>query len=141
MKVCSKCGDHKPFEDFHKNKRYKDGHTSYCKGCHSAYYQQYYVDNKPAYKKRAAEDFQKNKSAYYRRKYAYRAKLNKVDLTKEEKDQIDYMYWLARDLCVTSGEKYEVDHIMPIFKGGVHHPDNLQILPMSVNRSKGAKVL
>lgn len=34
---------------------------------------------------------------------------------------------------------YEVDHIIPLAKGGLHHPDNLQILSMSENRKKGCK--
>jgi 5-methylcytosine-specific restriction endonuclease McrA len=36
---------------------------------------------------------------------------------------------------------YEVDHIHPLSKGGLHHQDNLQYLTMSENRSKGAKIL
>ena len=34
---------------------------------------------------------------------------------------------------------HEVDHIIPICKGGLHHPDNLQILTMKENREKGGK--
>lgn len=31
---------------------------------------------------------------------------------------------------------YEVDHIIPINKGGLHHEDNLQYLTIKENRSK-----
>lgn len=34
----------------------------------------------------------------------------------------------------------EVDHIMPVSKGGLNTPDNLQTLCWRCNRSKGAKV-
>ena len=34
----------------------------------------------------------------------------------------------------------EVDHIIPISRGGKHHPDNLQYLTMKENRSKGNKI-
>ena len=34
---------------------------------------------------------------------------------------------------------FEVDHIIPISKGGLHHPCNLQIVPRTWNRTKGAK--
>lgn len=33
---------------------------------------------------------------------------------------------------------YEVDHVIPISKGGLHHPDNLQYLPWLDNRRKWA---
>lgn len=61
------------------------------------------------------------------------------ELTAEEQKRMEDIYWLAKDLSVVTGEPYEVDHIHPIAKGGLHHPDNLQILPMDLNRSKGAK--
>lgn len=35
---------------------------------------------------------------------------------------------------------FEVDHIIPISKGGQHHQDNLQYLTISENRSKGNKL-
>ena len=31
------------------------------------------------------------------------------------------------------------DHIIPISKGGLHHPSNLQVLPLKINRIKGCK--
>lgn len=34
-------------------------------------------------------------------------------------------------------EGYEVDHIIPLSKGGKHHQDNLQYLTIRENRSKG----
>jgi len=37
-------------------------------------------------------------------------------------------------------EGYEVDHIIPISKGGLHHQDNLQYLTKEQNRSKSDKL-
>jgi 5-methylcytosine-specific restriction endonuclease McrA len=37
------------------------------------------------------------------------------------------------------GIPHEVDHIIPLAKGGLHHPSNLQVIPASVNRRKSAK--
>jgi 5-methylcytosine-specific restriction endonuclease McrA len=53
-------------------------------------------------------------------------------LTKEEKQKLQEFY-----LVCPKG--YEVDHIQPIAKGGLHHPDNLQILTMKENRKKWMK--
>jgi hypothetical protein len=61
------------------------------------------------------------------------------ELTKEEQERIDYLYWLAKDLRATTGETYHVDHIQPLAKGGLHHPDNLQVLPADINLKKGTK--
>lgn len=35
---------------------------------------------------------------------------------------------------------YQVDHIIPLSKGGLHHPDNLQYLPAIVNNAKRARL-
>jgi hypothetical protein len=36
---------------------------------------------------------------------------------------------------------YEVDHIIPLSKGGLHHQDNLQYLPKHENRKKSNKII
>jgi hypothetical protein len=60
-------------------------------------------------------------------------------LSQEHLLQIKYIYQQAKDCSVTTGETYEVDHIVPLRgKGvcGLHVPWNLQILPRDLNRSK-----
>lgn len=45
------------------------------------------------------------------------------------------------ELCVqralATGFRWEVDHIVPVSKGGTNHAYNLQAVPMAWNRSKG----
>jgi 5-methylcytosine-specific restriction endonuclease McrA len=36
---------------------------------------------------------------------------------------------------------HEVDHVIPISKGGLHSPENLQYLTVSENRKKSNKLL
>lgn len=60
-------------------------------------------------------------------------------LTKGHKKEIKIFYWLASDLYKTSGETYDVDHIVPLGGEnvcGLHVPWNLQVLPSDINRSK-----
>jgi len=63
-------------------------------------------------------------------------------LSEEQKKQIDDVYTLARDCELVSGEKYHVDHIVPL-QGktvcGLHVPWNLQVLPASLNIKKSNK--
>jgi hypothetical protein len=46
IKKCIKCKIEKPFLNFSKNKRQKDGLQKYCKYCHKIYIRQYQRDNK-----------------------------------------------------------------------------------------------
>lgn len=48
------------------------------------------------------------------------------------------------DQCICGkhlSEDWTIDHIVPISRGGTHWPDNIQLLCMSCNVSKGAKTM
>ena len=55
------------------------------------------------------------------------------DLTDKEKEDIRQFY-----MKCPSG--YEVDHIIPLSKGGKHHITNLQYLTKKQNMAKGTKL-
>lgn len=64
-------------------------------------------------------------------------KLNQTPiLLQEEKYQIEMIYKKAQEL----GKNWHVDHIRPLAKGGLHHPDNLQIAAKKYNLEKGSKL-
>ena len=46
-----------------------------------------------------------------------------------------------KEFYMNCPEGYEVDHIIPISKGGAHSIDNLQYLTISENRRKSNKIL
>lgn len=55
------------------------------------------------------------------------------DLTQDEKHQMEMIYRKSQEL----GQDWQVDHIIPLSKGGLHHPDNLQIVTKKYNLEKG----
>lgn len=71
-----------------------------------------------------------------------RAKLKSAEGTHTEKD-INSMYLLQKGKCivcaVSLGKKYDIDHIIPLSKGGSNDVGNLQLLCQHCNRSKHAK--
>jgi len=91
---------------------------------------------------RSKEWYQKNKD-YYKQAGAQRERGLTEQyklLTQDEKNRVDKIYQEAYKLNEKHGPKsFHVDHIMPISKGGKHHPDNLQILSAEDNLRKGRK--
>ena len=39
-------------------------------------------------------------------------------------------------LELENGERYDLDHIWPLSRGGLHHHENLQIIPKQINLEK-----
>lgn len=55
-------------------------------------------------------------------------------------EKIKEIYSNCRKISEETGIPHEVDHIIPISKGGMHHQDNLQIITRELNRKKGASL-
>jgi len=151
MKVCTRCKVEKPLTEFWRDKAKKDGLYSHCKSCGAVYYAERYQANKERiaeqnkkYKKdnkeriieQQAEYRKANKDRYLAHKAERRAKKKNaaVDLTDNERLAIRLIYEDAQTL------DWHVDHIVPISKGGLHHPDNLQIVRPSYNLQKNDKI-
>ena len=117
--------------------------------------QQYRIDNKEIIKIRRKKysdnnkEIIKQKSKKYWKdrpekviaksiKYRIILKEQTPDLTKKEQKRVKKLYKI-RDLLNHNSKDFHVDHIQPITKGGLHHPDNLQILPNWLNQEKSNK--
>ena len=60
-------------------------------------------------------------------------------LTTDDRKRINKLLRVQRQLKA-DGIMMHVDHIIPLVKGGVHHPDNLQLLPVGVNLQKADRL-
>lgn len=105
-------------------------------------------ENREKARKRARCYYKENKPKYFANAAARRSEYKKDMelLTQEEKNKVYEIYELSQELSLAakssgSNEIFHVDHIKPLSKGGKHHPDNLQILLASENRSKSDKLL
>ena len=63
-------------------------------------------------------------------------KLNNI-----ERQQVVVIYRRCQELTESTGIPHHVDHIIPLSKGGEHHPNNLQILTAEQNLKKGDRIL
>jgi 5-methylcytosine-specific restriction endonuclease McrA len=60
------------------------------------------------------------------------SKVQTPELDDYDKDKLKQLYKLSSSM----GETYHVDHIVPLSLGGLHHPDNLQIIEKKENLCK-----
>lgn len=168
-KICTTCKIQKSIETFSKNKSRKDGHNTQCKSCTKDYQlmnKELIAERKKIYyeanKDHVVEYNQIHKShiavvkSQYQKKNRDKinataakrraAKLGATPdwLTRIELQQIEEMYEIAIAFRLYTGEKYHVDHIVPL-QGenvcGLHVPWNLQVISAKENISKSNKLI
>lgn len=106
----------------------------------------YYEENKSAileYKREYGRNNRGKRNAIEAKRHAEKLKRTPDWLSKEHLAEIEQFYWLARDLYYVTGERYHVDHIIPLQGenvSGLHVPWNLQVLPADLNIAKGNKL-
>lgn len=167
-KICtnSKCGKElsATTEYWYRRKNGKFGLHARCKECMNEYQKQYHIDNKEKkseYDKQWHIDNKEERSKYlkqyhidnkeqrneYNKQWAkdnsgkvnantVKRRAKQLDQTppNANKELISFYYEVASTMV-----DYEIDHIKPLSKGGLHHEDNLQILLKKLNREKLAK--
>ena len=130
-------------ENAYKSKTNKSGLTSRCKVCYKARVSQWQKANpekRKDHRMKWRKTHPEKQAAHAAAKCARRrTRINKIKLTEGEKLFVNEYYKIAAELTA-SGMRHEVDHIIPIAKGGLHVPWNLQVLSAEDNRRKGAKM-
>lgn len=133
-----------------RSKRYYEKNKNRINVGKKEYMKQWYEDHKEGYKQR----YQDNKEYMKKQHKCYRennkAKINastakrrsikrNQTLDNVDKEKIMFMYKVAYEMTKEHGVEYQVDHIKPLSKGGLHHEDNLQILSRDLNLRKASK--
>lgn len=139
MKRCTKCGQGKPatLEYFGRKKKSKGDLDSVCRDCQKAYFRQRY-DPKKA-KEYARQWKTKNPERARAITHRRRARLlqaegshTAADIRAQYKSQKGKCWYCGKKV----GDKYDVDHRVPLSRGGSNAPDNLVIACPTCNRSK-----
>src|SRR5689334_19740213 len=116
MWLCPTCQNWLSAESFNKDKRTPNGLKSQCKSCHS----------KSAIRTRNKENKRKA-GRFYERQRTSRKKNLYVPYTM---DDLNKLIEILGSSCLICGSYDQVqwDHIMPVSKGGIDHPVNMQPL-------------
>jgi hypothetical protein len=142
-KTCPQCMEVKLLEEFKLSKHNRDGRSAWCKKCNSTYSSRYVnkqLHNINNQKYVRTEKGSAVRKATKERRRAFHKNNTPLTLSKEERQYINYLYWKMK-IMRKNGFDVHVDHIIPISKGGLHIPENLQIIPGEDNLRKTNKII
>ena len=167
-KTCTKCKTEKVITEYYKHKNGKDGLNPVCKPCWKLQTKEYEEENpKDNYRKKRYEEnkteINKKQSAYNLKRYHSNVEFRLIQNTRsrilnflkgkhksqstEEILGIDSKgYKKYIEDLFTEGMnwdnygKWEIDHVIPVSKGGSFHYKNTQPLWLKENRKKSNKV-
>ena len=118
--------------DNNKNAEWYQKNKDRVQDRHRQYSSDYRSNNLDKVRQTQRNCYQQNKSWYLDRNAKRRAELKEQFSywCQEVQQQIEDIY----DNCPAD---HHVDHIQPLSRGGIHHPVNLQYLPVQENLQKG----
>ena len=151
-KPCIKCGKEYALTDYHRTgPRNGNRRLSTCKHCVCEAKKEY-RDKYPDRIKKARDKHYRKNSAYIKAKRAFyrqhnKAKCNASQARRRSRekpsddacpDTITKIYQFCSELNRRTNSEWDVDHVAPLAWGGLHHEDNLQVVPKAWNLRKAA---
>lgn len=160
-KYCRGCDQHKPLSDFSANRRASDGKQNKCKVCKRAQVkawedthpgrklelQQAWREANPNYigdYQRQWRDENRERARDQWRKAAHIRRAREAEAFIEAVDPLT-VYETHQGICgicqlPVDAKEFEIDHIIPIAKGGLHGYSNVQPAHRFCNRSKRDRI-
>lgn len=152
MKTCTRCGDTKPFSEFHILRKSKDGHRPACKSCTKIYQDNWRLENPDKKTSLQASWRAKNyeKELAWRRANPEVARIHRHNRRAQLKSRgkltpgiSEKLFALQKGKCACCkkplGKNYHMDHIVPLALGGTNTDDNIQLLHQKCNHKKSSK--
>lgn len=144
MKTCTRCGERKPTSAFYRRAASPDGLLQRCAECDRAACAVYRERNREEERVRSEVNGRRDPTVWHRRVIASRARVAGVTFV-EEVDSLVVLE-LHDGVCGICGEDvdpfaFEVDHIVPLSRGGFNNYANAQPTHRTCNRSKGQKLM
>ena len=171
MIVCNGCGKSKPLNEYYKSNHpsHKNGYTTPCKQCQKEKQRDEYTGEYHANRLKNLPQSEKDKMKNYRTERARNVRKNNTEQRlkeatrariynsiKDGKDRnteeyigcsiTEYKQHIESQFTSEMtwnnwGSYWEIDHIIPLSKGGTFNVENTQPLLKSDNRKKSAKVI
>ncbi len=157
--ICTKCRTEKPLAEFYNNKRNPSGKSFQCKACAAEYYAEnrerilavgtvYAAEHKEETAARHANWYQENKENILKKQLTHTRirQARKAGAPVVEKVSTEYIFTRDKGICQICLKpcklsEANIDHVIPLSKGGEHSRRNCVLAHSHCNQSKGNRVV
>lgn len=167
--ICIFCKQELSEDNFYNDSSKKNGKKPRCKKCdllsrdknkRAEYEKLYWEKNKEVRKNIASRCYEKNKERYKEQRIKYLQTDKGIEMYKKQTqtryalrknafvEKVNPMdvYAEQNGICYICNNKFnfkemELDHVVPLAKGGLHQKTNCKMACTRCNRSKGAKMV
>lgn len=147
MKVCSKCHVARPIVQFVRSRNRPDGRHPSCRPCTRRYYEangERIRSKMREYRERHREEIGLRQKDYQRRRFFWKTASNlrlRSSGNSATMHELAHLWKSQRGLCAITRrrltkENAQIDHIIPVIKGGSGDISNLRWVHRDVNYAK-----
>lgn len=142
-KECNTCHDVRPIEDFPMSRRCLDGHLPKCRECLSAYKKDWRIRFRESCLVREQAYYVNNKQKvlFWRKKRELTKRAIPSSFITEEWEDLKVYYDNSCAYCGNQVEQLEIEHMMPLSRGGHHVKENIVPSCKDCNLRKGKKTV
>ena len=160
-KTCTKCNETKSIDEFQKDKKMKDGHKNQCKECVGkrmkkykddpenkrnikVQRKQYRIENKEELATKNKEWRNNNPGKVKANDQGKRARRRGADIDWNHVEELEE-YWISQGIdpckcfycsCVLTAKTRQLEHMIPLARGGTSNMDNIVPACQSCNNTK-----
>ena len=153
QKRCPRCKETKPTSDFGKDRRNKDGLNTYCRSCKKRYndeqkeyrteyfkkyHQQHRIEEQEysrLYRKEHPDSCKKNTANWRAKLFRDESILSTIEI----EESLSFFNYECAYSGVPLSCGYELDHIIPLSKGGTNQVHNIVPCLSVINKQKNAR--
>ena len=135
VKECIKCGEIKPKSEFFKSKGNLDGYDNRCKECEKLRLRRERNMQPKVHRTPEEIKIRKKLQKHKRRFREQQGKIKPNEIRELKIKQNNRCYWCRTSIAKT----YQIDHLMPLSKGGEHLIENIVLACPHCNMSKHDK--
>lgn len=122
-KTCTRCGETKPLDGFHRNKTKAGGRRAECKECVREYDRRYHEENRDKRRERNRRYYEENRDELRERACRYREENRDKEVDRKRRYHKENRYIINQGKKIRGAQRTRTSNLLASKKGVPYSPD------------------